>query len=328
MKAMARALASVAVLGWLCSQATWANEHGISPSVHVPKLGKAPQVDGRLDEPIWKQAAACEGFLLLDGTTAASRATEARLYHDGESLCIGVICRQDNVPIVTHVSPDSKTYLDDSVEVFLDVGCTGESYHHVVLNAADVLLDEINRGEPWTSGLRSDTIRGVGYWSCELVIPFRSIGLKEPTATPIGLNLCRNDIGRKESSSWAGLEGRFHRPDAFGLAVLGSTKDATARYPMEIVRTKPASNGRGVSLAVKVSNPTSEPFEGLLGVLASTPSGDAQDRPIKIPAGQSRDQKIEVRFGPSGMHSVTVLLRSGKALLSGLRTKVGQPAGR
>lgn len=222
MKAMAKTLAGMWVLALLNSANVQAEQNTSRPNVQVPKLDKSPQVDGRLDEPIWKNAAVCTGFRVLDGTTPAKRPTEARVYHDGKALYIGVICRQANIPLVTHVTPDSKVYRDDSVEVFIDVAREGDDYFHIVLNAADVLFDEIDRGKPWTSELRSDTIRGVGYWSCELAIPFRAIGLSEPTGKQIGLNICRNDVGRKEHSSWAGVTGQFHRPEAFGHAVLGS----------------------------------------------------------------------------------------------------------
>ena len=68
---------------------------GALPQAWVAPVQKAPQLDGRLDEPVWKGA---EPVLLgpLQRPGKASPRTEARLLRSGGVLYVGVVLEEPN----------------------------------------------------------------------------------------------------------------------------------------------------------------------------------------------------------------------------------------
>jgi hypothetical protein len=86
MKVAGRAFLFVGILGSIGSARAVADEHGLLPVVHVPRMSGKVQLDGRLSEPVWKQAAVCDRFLCLDGRGPARQPTEVRVFCDERAL--------------------------------------------------------------------------------------------------------------------------------------------------------------------------------------------------------------------------------------------------
>ena len=299
--------------------ATVADEHGQPPTVNVPKLDKPAQVDGRIGEPVWEHAALCDGFVLLDGKTTPTHPTEARLYHDGKHLYVAFRCRQPNLPVVEVTQRDGEVYRDDSVEVFLDPGCTGRRYTHVLLNAANVVRDEKGMDAAWNCPVKSGTVRQTDGWSCEIAIPLAAIGITDPAATPLGVNLCRNDIARNQLSSWSGLTGGFHQPDAFGLALLGP---GASGISAEILRVDRPGDGLARRFALKVSNKSDKPFSGALSLKRLDSEKELAGKTIAVPAGQSWTGALKVGFDEPGRYAILATVRTADGLAAAVRAKV------
>lgn len=319
MEGMARGLLLASSAICALGSAAPADEHGQPPMVRIPQLPGKVQIDGRLTDAIWKKAAVCTGFVLLDGKSRPPNPTEARIFYDKKGLCIGFTCHQPNLPVVRVTERDGTVYGDDSVEVFLDVGCTGRGYYHVMVNAANVVRDELVQDPAWNCGLQSDTVRATDHWSCEIYIPFASIGLTQPAQTPLGVNLCRNDAAPNVSSSWAGLEGGFHQPDAFGLALLGQRDE---KVTASILRVEPTGAGLARRVALRVANRGSKPFSGTVSLARLDRSDQATGKDLQIPAGQSWTGALTVGFDKPGRYGVLALVKTSGGLAAAVRGSV------
>lgn len=299
---------------------TRAGEPDQPPTLYVPKLDGKVQIDGALNEEVWQKAALCAGFALLDGKTPPQQPTEARVLWTDKGLYFGIRCRQPNLPVVEVTRHDADVYRDDSVEVFVDVGCAATRYYHVLVNAANVVRDEINSDDvAWDSQLESGTVRQTDGWSCEIYIPFTSIGVTKPATTPLGLNICRNDVARDQSSSWARLAGGFHQPDAFGLALL-------AAGPSEIVaqvrRVEAVGETMSHRISVDVRNNGSKRFAGVVKTIRLDQPGNAETQSVEIAPGQTWAGSVHAGFEKPGRYGVLVLVESADTLVAAVRAKV------
>jgi len=61
------------------------------PVLRVPLTDSRPEVDGKLDEPCWKNAAKT-GLLKVSGAEPSKSQTAAFILRDVDHLCVGVIC--------------------------------------------------------------------------------------------------------------------------------------------------------------------------------------------------------------------------------------------
>lgn len=93
------------------------------PTVTIPRLSEAAQIDGVLDEPVWQQAALLDGFHQfqpVDGRPAEER-TEVRLFYTSSAIFFGVRA-YDSQPKTVHASVCDRDKLaaDDTVTIYLD----------------------------------------------------------------------------------------------------------------------------------------------------------------------------------------------------------------
>ncbi len=308
------------VIAFMPASCALADAHGQPPTVRIPMVKGRVQLDGRLQEDLWKKAAVCKSFVTTDGKTPAKHATAAHVMVCGDHLCVGFVCKQPNLPLVEVTERDGEVYRDDSVEVFLDVGCTGKRYYHVLVNAANVVRDEINAGKPWDAEIVSDTVRATDGWACEILIPLAAIGLTEPCLTPIGLNLCRNDIAIRQHSSWAGLAGEFHQPAAFGL---GFVAGKAPPVELSIVRVEPTGDGKAYRFALQARAAEDRPFSGAITV---RPLGQAskvgERKTVEIPAGRTWTGAASTTFEEPGRYAVLVLANTAEGIAGAARATV------
>jgi hypothetical protein len=320
MKGAGRGVLFSAAAVWMWAGGVIADEHGQPPTVHVPNLSGRIQIDGRLSEPVWGQAATCEGFISLDGKSPASQPTSVRVFYGDAGLWFGFRCRQPNAPIVHFTGRDQDIYSDDSVEIFLDADCAGRRYHHFVINAAGVVRDDLGMDPQWNGAWESATVPTPDGWSCEVFIPFATVGLNSPGAMPLGMNLCRNDAARKESSSWAGLAGLFHQPDAFGLAMLGkaASKVSIPRPP----QVRPSKNGLECSIVLTVRNDGAETLPAVIKVIPTEPQARPVSKAVQISGSGSWNGALTASFGTPGRHALLVLVEAAGGIAACTRTRL------
>ncbi len=218
--------------GVMLSGATWAGP----PELIIPECRTPPVIDGKTDDACWENSASSSGFFALKSKGGAkSDMTAVKLARDGQWLYLAFECRNPFMPKINqecfqHDGPQNR---DDSMEVFLDPGTSGESYYHYILTFANVRGERrVIKGEkdiawnlPWRSAARA----GTNGWTAELGLPLFVL-TEHGDPKDLRLNLARTlidftadgigelTIRRRNYSSWAPMENGFHEPENFGFA--------------------------------------------------------------------------------------------------------------
>ena len=220
----------------------------------VPRLSRAPTMDGRLDDIVWSYAARADSFYQFSFSHPAALPTQNPttmwIGYTDRSLYVafrGQDARPDS--LVANFTPDmaasADTYdggslqgitiwKDDMIELFLDADFDHKDYAHIGINSQGVRVDEWIRGpqqEIFQSGgsladwndaswrARDEVAALVGddQWSVEYRLEFA--GDEFPTPKPgtvWGFNLVRVFRGQ-EYSQWVRTYSGGHSPNDFGV---------------------------------------------------------------------------------------------------------------
>ena len=203
--------------------------------VTVQRSSSRPSIDGRLDDVSWNDRPALDHFATLDYEAGqAGNQTTVHLSYDADHLYIGARCVEPDVSSIVakrRSRDDHRVTEDDRIEVFIST--KDGSYHHLVLTAANVLLDrkcvyEIERAGfapgrfsrfdadvAWNcDGIRTAVQRGDGAWTAEIAIPLSELGDAAAGKT-WRLNVARFDKRPEEISSFSPLFERLEQPEAW-----------------------------------------------------------------------------------------------------------------
>lgn len=185
------------------------------------RTGTVPVIDAELGDSCWASASVTSRFLSNSTDDAPGEDTRVRLAWDDRCIYIAVEAFEANlapalnmlhlVP-ATKSGPDANVFADDCVEIFLDP--PGDSYFHFGANSGDGSYDAQATNSAWDSGWLVAAHRGERSYVVEAAIPLEPMG-----ATAEGdwrANFTRHRPAAKEYSTWSGLRGAFHQPEAFG----------------------------------------------------------------------------------------------------------------
>lgn len=167
----------------------------------VLKVGKGtPEIDGKVDDLVWKAVPALSPFLLCNQKNFARQQSEARFCWDDTFFYASFKCRERALEPRENTlgafkrdcnTPDSdEIYKDDAVELLLWRPETPETVYDICVNAKGTILDCVSkvsdpdlwgrRDRTWNSGCLVKTfvnsVDGDGYWSVEMAIPLEKIG--------------------------------------------------------------------------------------------------------------------------------------------------------
>ena len=213
--------------------------------VTIPPTSGGPRIDGRLDDDCWQGRPAMDHFTLLDyDASRPSTSTTAHLSFDGKHLYLSARCEYPGLStLVAPVRPrdDRGVKNDDRIELFISTG--SGSYHHLVLTAANVLLDrrcvyqiegagyapggfaKFDADISWNCDrIQTATQRGSKAWTAEMAIPLSELGGVKP-GTSWRVNVVRINRHAGQVSSFTPLYERLDQPEA--LSVL-KFQDSTA----------------------------------------------------------------------------------------------------
>ena len=217
-----------------------------------------PEIDGRLDDACWREAAVAADFVLLGGRGYATAKTEARVLWDADNLYIGMRCLDANPALLKKTADkrDGLVCADDCVEIFLTPPNNSvlarfpasSRYFHLAVNAAGVRLDESGSESPTTWNPRWTVRTSVhgDRWEAELSIPWaelKSMG-RHQDIWEVNFNrgLPKRGQAAAEYSGWSITFAGFHEPDRFGKLVFlkrwpaAGKKTVDAEIAADIVR--------------------------------------------------------------------------------------------
>ncbi len=161
----------------------------------------SPRIDGRLDDAVWGKAPAITDFQRTDGKTV-ERKTEAKIIWTPNAIVFGFKAYIPKRQLVLTAPPprDKSATSSDCVEIMLDPSGGADSFKHFIVNASGGIFDRAcEQGgfigdEKWDAEFTSAVAIEPEFWSCEIAIPYRSLGI-----TKIGknwtVNLCRESFG-------------------------------------------------------------------------------------------------------------------------------------
>ncbi|MBC7289220.1 MAG: carbohydrate-binding family 9-like protein, partial [Armatimonadetes bacterium] len=195
------------------------------PRITAPRVGQAPRIDGRLDDPAWREAAWVSGFVRNTDAQPVSATTRAGLCWDGEHLFVAFVCEEPHMEhiVAKHKERDSQVWMDDCIEVYIDADADRQpgDYDHYVVNTLGVLRDERGGDGQWNSRARAAASVGRGEWYVELAIPWADYD-GQPPRQPWAINLHRTrqpkpGLAEPEYQCWSCTHGPFDNPSAFGI---------------------------------------------------------------------------------------------------------------
>ncbi|MFH1708796.1 MAG: CehA/McbA family metallohydrolase [Planctomycetota bacterium] len=193
---------------------------GAPPTMAVPRLRKSVVLTGRVDDAGWQTAGRMRQF--IDATTGRPSpfAPEARIAHDGAALFLGLVCPEPMPEaLVTKVAAhgDPATWMDDSLEIFIDPFNRRDSYFHLMVNAAGFaclkgVKRAVERGLVTTKAGRREYA-----WAVEIAVPFALLGGAPASGATWGFNIVRSkQTDPPRDCRWSHTGMSNHMPRLFG----------------------------------------------------------------------------------------------------------------
>jgi len=177
------------------------------------------EIDGRLEEAVWKEASPATGFLQTEPYEgrAATAETEVRVIYDASNLYIGVYCYTEDPSriIVNDLKRDFNPNNGDSIEIILDTLADKRSGFLFVTNPAGAKYDAqlANDGRDinsdWDGVWHVESSIHSDGWSAEFAIPFETLRFSEEGGGSWGINFLRRIRHKNEIDTWILIPRRY-----------------------------------------------------------------------------------------------------------------------
>lgn len=250
-----------------------------APAFAMVRTDEAPRLDGVLDDAAWEGKPVLQSFLLNRGSAPAEAQTTACITWDDRALYLGVRAEEPRMDLLKTDAVEAeakRVWSDDLIEVFVDFHNDDSTFAHLGITAAGAKVGQFNvvRGaaksaidiEPAMDVARS---HGDDHWIIEAAIGWETFGVKPRPGEVWGLNVNRGRPHAGEYSSWAGVQGAFLQPTAFGemyfphevgLRVLGRGMAARAGNAGQANLFRAQLPGAPLTASVSVSTPAGQSF--------------------------------------------------------------------
>lgn len=177
----------------------------------IPLVDGPVRLDGRLDEPAWKQAAE---FPMNEPVGADALppgwASSVRIGRDAEALYLGFRIENPDIPRFVNAHErgrDEPVYADECLEIFIDTGAGRPATRQLIVSARGSRYDgeyDLGRQTPrsdWDGDWEAATRLVRGAWYAEIRIPFTDFG----DVASVRINCGRagyTQTGEKVFSAW------------------------------------------------------------------------------------------------------------------------------
>jgi hypothetical protein len=181
------------------------------PSLEACRLEGAFKLDGRLDDPAWKQAEAATGFRQFspDREAPAGEPTVVKVLYDDDAIYFGVACyRTNGHPIASCLSRRDRITASDRIRIYVDPYHDLRSGYHFRVNPDGVMEDYYNFDDlyhdiSWDCVWQAKTSRDDGGWYAEVRVPFSSIRYRAADSMTWGFNVFNYIQSRGEQTGWS-----------------------------------------------------------------------------------------------------------------------------
>ncbi|UCD20272.1 MAG: metallophosphoesterase [candidate division WOR-3 bacterium] len=145
---------------------------------YVEKAASAPEIDGRLDDPLWRSIKPMLHFAKFDGSASSPiEKTEVYFAHDADNLYFAARCYESDfsqlhADVFEH---DGETYYDDNLWLFFDTNDDQKTYYQAIINCNGAVFDrkcatDGTRDITWNGAWQVEAGREKGAWTLELKI--------------------------------------------------------------------------------------------------------------------------------------------------------------
>ena len=204
------------------------------PETAARQLHGAIQLDGRLDEPAWRDMPAIQKFVLDYDDRPATDTTRVKILYDDRFLYVGVWGEEPNPAglIAKASGPIPLVFGDDDFELYLDPKRDMRTFYRLAVNCKGTVLSSSPAGL-FTFQFDVKTYVGENYWSAEFRIPYDQIKADPPKAGTVwGLNVRRY---RQQSipaqSEWSKMQTFPAQPPYFGLLRFEEMASSSGELP-------------------------------------------------------------------------------------------------
>ncbi|HYN86731.1 MAG TPA: DUF5916 domain-containing protein, partial [Pyrinomonadaceae bacterium] len=178
--------------------------------VSIPKLEKAPVIDGKLDDEVWKSAARFKDFYQTQpgDNIAPSQQTEAYIGYDEKFLYVAFRAYDEPDKVRATIAKRDNIFNDDYIGVILDTFNDKRRAYELFFNPLGIQADAVvteDQGEDFSVDLVHESKGAVddkGY-VVEVAIPFKSLRYVAGKDKLWGLHIMRRiKRNNNEQNSW------------------------------------------------------------------------------------------------------------------------------
>ncbi|MDT7542245.1 MAG: hypothetical protein QOE33_2149 [Acidobacteriota bacterium] len=178
--------------------------------VRLPRFEKAPVIDGRLDDEIWKHAAVFKDFYQIEpgDNIAPSKPTEVFIGFDSHYLYVAFHAYDDPTQVRARVAKRDDIGDDDNVGLFFDTFHDHRRAYQLEFNPLGIQADAIRtegNGEDYSFDLvmESKGLTTADGYTVEAAIPFKSLRYEAGKGKLWGLHIFRSIKHlNNETDSW------------------------------------------------------------------------------------------------------------------------------
>jgi hypothetical protein len=150
--------------------------------VRITRFEKAPVIDGRLDDEVWKQAAVLKDFYQTQpgDNIAPSQPTEVLVGYDAKTIYFAFRAQDEPGQVRATVAKRDQIFDDDYIGFYLDTFNDQRKAYVMFFNPLGVQADGIfteNQGEDYSPDIvmQSQGVVGENGFTVEVAIPFKSL---------------------------------------------------------------------------------------------------------------------------------------------------------
>jgi hypothetical protein len=222
----------------------------IDLDIGVPLVKGKFVIDGKLDDKIWRNIPKTRNFLNNGSGKLMPINTWAKIFRTSDAFVIGFYCAEPQMDkLVPNADPNS-IWSGDVAEVYMSLTGSRMNFVQFLANAISTKRAFIMRGDrgmdnKWQPKWRAKGYKGKKYWSVEMYIPFKTIGIPKGNIkdNTIFINFCRERYaaGANELYSWSPTMGGFAQPAKFGRMNFNIAL-ANLSKKLDSSNSKPAAN--------------------------------------------------------------------------------------
>ncbi len=149
--------------------------------MNLPKFTKAPVIDGKLDDEVWKSAAVLKDFYQVQpgDNIAPSKPTEVFLGRDAKFIYIAFLCYDEPDKVRATIAKRDNIFNDDYVGILFDTFNDGRKAYEFDFNPLGIQADGswTDYGEDFNPDIVMESkgmVTSDG-WTVEVAIPFKSL---------------------------------------------------------------------------------------------------------------------------------------------------------